>query len=152
MTTAPRPGYDGPHGSIVARSVGLGLLVGTTTGLLMGLAASWDTLEYAPLTAIFGTLVGVVGGGLVGLGLAPLVRRLALARTGRPTTTELVAVGSLPVSVILATTVLFSGGALSPLLLGLGALSVALVVGAVVTLLPWVWAPLRGSTPARAIP
>lgn len=152
MTTAPRPGDDGPHGSVVARSVGLGLLVGTTTGLLMGLAASWDALEYAPLTAIFGTLVGVVGGGLVGLGLAPLVRSLALARTGRPTTAELVAVGSLPVSVILATTVLFSGGALSPLLLGLGALSVALVVGAVVTLLPWVWAPLRGSTPARATP
>ena len=152
MTTAPRPGYDGPHGSVVARSVGLGLLVGTTTGLLMGLAASWDALEYAPLTAIFGTLVGVVGGGLVGLGLAPLVRRLALVRTGRPTTAELVAVGSFPVSLVLAVTVYFSGSAWSLLLLGLGALSVALVVGAVVTLLPWVWAPLRGSTPARTAP
>ncbi|WP_102509643.1 hypothetical protein [Sanguibacter massiliensis] len=152
MTTAPRPGYDGPHGSIVARSVGLGLLVGTTAGLLMGLAASWDALEYAPLTAIFGTLAGVIGGGLVGLGLAPLARRLALARTGRPTTAELVAVGSFPVSLVLAVTVYFSGGAWSLLLLGLGALSVSLVVGAVVTLLPWVWAPLRSSAPARATP
>ncbi|MBD9699223.1 hypothetical protein IGS67_06915 [Flavimobilis sp. GY10621] len=148
MTDTTRPGYDGPHGSIVARSVALGVLVGTLTGLLMGIAASWGTLEYAPLTAIFGTLAGVASGAVVGLVLTPVVRGLARARTGRPTPAELATVASLPVAIILALVMFFRGAEWPLFLLGLGALSLVIVVGVVVRLLPWAWAPLRGVEPA----
>lgn len=148
MTDSIRPGYDGPHGSIVARSVALGLLVGTLTGLLMGIAASWDALEYVPLTAIFGTLAGVATGAIVGLVLAPIVRGLARARTGRPTPAELATVASLPVAIVLALVMFFRGGEWPPFVLGLGALSLVVVLGVVVRLLPWAWAPLRGVEPA----
>ncbi|QIK82292.1 hypothetical protein [Sanguibacter sp. HDW7] len=148
MSDTSRPGYDGPHGSIVARSVALGLVAGTITGLLMGIAASWDALEYGPLTAIFGTLAGVAAGAAVGLVLAPVVRGLARARTGRPTRGEIATVASLPAALILALVMFVRGGEWPPFALGLGALSIAVVLGVVARLLPWAWAPLRGVEPA----